>query len=193
MEPMSSPEHPRPRPRADTLLSIARASIESGLREGRPLEVDPQRYDPELRALRATFVTIRIKGALRGCTGTLEAVKPLVVDVAVNAHRSAFKDPRFPPCSEIEVPELDIHISILSRLEPFSAESEQSLLAALRPGIDGLVLREGAKGGTFLPAVWNSLPSPKQFLDELKRKAGLPADYWSDTLTFQRYTAEEIP
>jgi AmmeMemoRadiSam system protein A len=189
---MSSPEARFAAARGEVLLSVAHASVEHGLRTGRPLEVEPGDYDPALREPRATFVTLRIEGELRGCTGSLEAVNPLVVDVARSAHRSAFEDPRFPAVDADEIPRLAFHISVLSPLEPLPAESEAALRASLRPGIDGLVLREGARSGTFLPSVWVGLPSPDRFLQELKRKAGLPLDYWSPTLRFERYTVEEF-
>ena len=62
----------------------------------------------------------------------------------------------------------------------------------LRPGVDGLILEDADHRGTFLPSVWESIPDPKLFLDHLKLKAGLPFDYWSDTLTVRRYTVELI-
>ena len=61
----------------------------------------------------------------------------------------------------------------------------------LRPGVDGLVLSEGAASATFLPAVWESLPEPRAFLDALRRKAGLPPGHWSPALRCQRYTVTE--
>ena len=173
------------------LLDVARESIAHGLAHGRPLPVAPADYDPALRPVRATFVTLRLEGALRGCTGTLEAQRPLVVDVAENAHRTAFRDPRFAPVEGSELARLEIHISVLSPLEPFPAESEEALLEELRPGVDGLVLRDGAAAGTFLPAVWKSLPAPRDFVRELKRKAGLTAGHWSPTLRFERYTTRD--
>ncbi len=180
------------RERREILLAVARASVDHGVRAGRPPAIDPEDYAPELRTPGASFVTLRIEGALRGCTGSLEAVDPLVVDVANNAHRSAFGDPRFPPLEGAEVSRLDFHLSILSPLQPLPVASEADLLAALRPGVDGLVLREGATQSTFLPSVWKGMPSPERFLEELKRKAGLSRDYWSATLRFDRYTAEEF-
>jgi AmmeMemoRadiSam system protein A len=189
---MSSPEARLTPARGEVLLSVAHMSVEHGLRTGRPLEVEPGEYDPSLRDRRATFVTLRIGGKLRGCTGSLKAVNPLVVDVARSAHRSAFEDPRFSAIDADEISRLAFHISVLSPLEPLPAESEAALRASLRPGIDGLVLREGPRSGTFLPSVWDSLPSPDRFLQELKRKAGLPLDYWSPTLCFERYTVEEF-
>jgi hypothetical protein len=185
---MSSPEaRPQARP---SLRAVARQAIVHGLREGRPPRLDPERYPPELREPRASFVTLQHGGELRGCTGTLEATEPLVVGVAHNAWRSAFSDPRFPPLAWAELHGLEISVSVLSALEALPAGSEAELLAALRPGIDGLVLRDGSACSTFLPAVWESLPSPREFLDALVRKASLPRGYWSPTLRFERYTAE---
>jgi AmmeMemoRadiSam system protein A len=189
---MSAPEPVAGVRHAETLLGVARASIERGLRDGRALELDPRDFPPELREPGAAFVTLRRHGELRGCTGSLEAVRPLVVEVARMAHRSAFGDPRFPGLAAFELFGLEIEISILSRLSPLAVDSEQALLAQLRPSVDGLVLREGSRSSTFLPAVWKSLPAPRDFLAELKRKAGLPPDYWSPTLRFERYTAAEI-
>jgi len=192
MAPGPSPEPAyAPADRA-ALLEVAVASVEHGLQTGAPLSVDLQRYAPPLRETRASFVTLRIGEALRGCTGCLEAERPLVADVARNAYRSAFGDPRFPPLSEEELARLRFAVSVLSPLEPLPADSRAELLAKLRPGIDGLVLREGRSGATFLPAVWESLPDPARFLAELCRKAGLPPDHWSPRIAFERYAALEI-
>jgi AmmeMemoRadiSam system protein A len=174
-----------------SLRAIARRSIEHGLRANAPLDVEPGDYPPPLCERGASFVTLRLEGELRGCTGMLEATRPLVCDVAHNAFRSAFGDPRFPPLRDDELPRLDVHVAVLSPLEPLPAETEQGLLRALRPGIDGLVLREGARSATFLPAVWESLPEPEDFLGRLREKAGLPFRYWSPSLRFERYTARD--
>jgi len=174
------------------LTAVARASVEHGLRNGGPLVVDPADYAAPLREVRASFVTLRIDGALRGCTGHLEAEHALVVDVAQNAYRSAFGDPRFEPLGADELRALEIHISVLGPLEPLPADSERALLRELRPGIDGLVLRDGTHAATFLPSVWESLTEPRNFLHELERKAGLPPGHWSPTLRFERYEALQI-
>jgi len=175
------------------LLDIARQSIASGLRTGQPLVVDPDAYPPELAERRATFVTLRRASELRGCIGGLTASRPLVADVAHSAFGAAFRDSRFPPIEAIELDELEIHVSILSPLEPLSAPDEAALLDAIRPGVDGLVVRDGAQQGTFLPAVWESLPEPAAFWRELKRKAGLPLDSWSSRWEIFRYTVESLP
>jgi len=170
------------------LLQVALASIQSGLDTGSPLQVQPDAYPPALSAMRASFVTLKRNGDLRGCIGSLTPVTSLVEDVAHNAFAAAFRDPRFLALTAAELQGLEIAISVLGPSEPIDFSSEQDLLGKLRPGIDGLVLQDGRHRGTFLPAVWESLPKPVDFLDHLKQKAGLPADYWSDTLEVQRYT-----
>jgi hypothetical protein len=174
------------------LREVAHAAVAVGARGGREPALDPERYAPELRAHRASFVTLRRAGALRGCTGSLEAVRALVLDVARSAWRAARCDPRFPPVDPDELPAIELRISVLGPLEPLLAGAEAELLARLRPGRDGLLLREGALSATFLPAVWESLPEPGQFLRELRKKAGLPPDHWSATLCFERYAVEEF-
>ena len=136
------------------------------------------------------LVTLERRGQLRGCIGMLEAVRPLVRDIAENAFAAAFRDPRFPPLTIDELADLELHISILSPAEAVHFKSEQDLIEQLKPGIDGLILREGYRRGTFLPSVWEQLPDASQFLRHLKQKAGLPADYWSDSLKIFRYSTE---
>ncbi len=176
----------------EELLGLAKRSIEAGL-GGERLKVRSGDFAQPLRARRASFVTLTIEERLRGCIGTLEARRTLVEDVAANAYSAAFEDPRFLPLEHGEFTRVTIHLSLLSLPEHVEFRSEQELLAQIRPGIDGLVLEEGAHRGTFLPSVWEQLPEPIEFLRQLKRKAGLPADYWSATLRVSRYTAESVP
>lgn len=189
---MSSPEERLGAPQRRMLLDVARRSIEHGLRQHRPLEVDAADFDLLLREPRATFVTLRHSGALRGCVGTLEVQRPLVHDVANSAFKAAFRDPRFPDLDEKELHELELHISVLSPLEPLSVTSEQDLLLRLRPGIDGLRLRDAGYDGTFLPSVWETLPEAADFVRQLKVKMGLPLDHWSAGIAAYRYTVESI-
>lgn len=192
MQPLPSPEVELALPEREALRAVAWRAVTEAARHGTPIRIDPQQHTPRLRAPGASFVTLRRSGALRGCTGRLEAVAPLVADVARSAHRAACADTRFEPVEQRELAGLEIKISVLSALVPLPARSEAELLRALRPGVDGLVLREGPAGATFLPAVWESLPEPPAFLRELLRKAGLPADHWSAALRFERYTALEF-
>ena len=141
----------------------------------------------ELAEPGATFVTLTQGGQLRGCIGSLEAYRPLAIDVAENALAAAFRDHRFAPLSQEEFPRTRVEVSLLTPAEPFPVTSEADALARLRPGIDGLVLSYGRRRATFLPQVWESLPDAHQFMAQLKLKAGLPADFWHADLTLARY------
>jgi AmmeMemoRadiSam system protein A len=177
-----------------TLLELARGSVEHGLRRGGPLEVDLAALADPLRRPAASFVTLRrADGDLRGCIGELEPRFALAESVARNAWNAAFRDPRFAPVAAAELAELAFHVSVLGPLEPLAAGSRAELGAALRPGIDGLLIDDGVHRATFLPAVWQSLPEPERFVLELLRKAGLAVRPWPAGLRAWRYAALEIP
>jgi AmmeMemoRadiSam system protein A len=135
----------------------------------------------------ATFVTLFRRSMLRGCIGSLEARRPLGVDVRANALAAAFVDPRFPPLSAQEFPDTRVEISLLSAPEAIANHGEQSILQALKANIDGVVLDYAGRRATFLPQVWESLPEPAGFIAELKRKAGLPVDFWDAGIEVSRY------
>ena len=174
------------------LLDVAAAAIQRGIEYGAQPETNAAEFPLPLQMMRATFVTLTLGGQLRGCMGSLLASRPLVCDVASNAYSAAFLDPRFSPLALREADSLDIHISVLSVPEAMSFESEADVIAQLRPGIDGVTIYEANRRGTLLPAVWEKILDPRTFFETVKRKAGLPADYWSATLRVERYTATSI-
>lgn len=170
------------------LLHIARAAIENdlGVRAEMPSQAEPILHEPG-----ASFVTLTKRGALRGCIGTLEAYRPLGDDVAENARAAAFSDPRFPPLTADEFDDIAIEVSYLSGIEPIATDgSEAAALAALRPRVDGIVLRYGHHRATFLPQVWDDLPEPEQFLRHLKRKARLDESFWDPSIELGRYEVQ---
>jgi len=172
--------------RGSALIAIARAAI---------MAATPPRPaawgEAWLREPGASFVTLKLDGELRGCIGTIEPHRALGDDVAHNGYAAAYRDPRFDPVETRERARLHVEVSVLSPREPLVANSEGEALAALRPGVDGLVLQYGGLGATFLPQVWESLPQPAEFLDHLRRKAGLPAGFWHPDLKLSRYTVEK--
>ena len=176
----------------ETLRRFAMDSILHGLENGRALDPEMDGLPSVLRAPGATFVTLNLQGRLRGCVGSFDACRPLLQTVARNAFSAAFRDFRFAPLSEAELPELDLHISLLTPLEPLGAQSRQELLRKLRPGVDGLLLEDPPHRATFLPQVWDSLRDPEDFLGELFLKAGLRRDHWSEAVRFHRYGVEEF-
>jgi uncharacterized protein len=170
------------------LLTVAREALLAAA-EGRRYSPQPVSED-ELQALGACFVTLTCHGQLRGCIGSLEAHRPLLQDVAENAKSAATRDPRFPPVRPEEVADLHIEISVLTPPQEIQFSSQEDLLSQIKPFVDGLVLEEGHRRGTFLPLVWQQLPEPEDFLRHLKQKAGLPQNYWSNTLRMYRYHAQ---
>ena len=169
------------------LVRIARDSIVAGLRG--------ERYappaEPELQAPAATFVTLYKSGSLCGCVGSVEALRPLGADVAHNAYAAAFEDPRFGPLKPEELEQLSIEVSVLSAPEPLNVRDDDDLHAQLEPAVHGLILNCLGRRATFLPQVWDSLPDPKRFVSELKRKAGLSPFTPASACAFARYTVSK--
>jgi AmmeMemoRadiSam system protein B/AmmeMemoRadiSam system protein A len=177
-----------------TLMKLARSAIADGV-AGR--EVTPPPLDdlgPALRSERATFVTLHRHGELRGCCGSVKAFEPLAWNVVRSARTAAFGDRRFAPVTETEAADLELHLSLLTTPTPMQFVTEADLVTQLRPGIDGVILVEQDLGrqGVFLPAVWEQLPQPRDFVRRLKQKAGLPPDYWSPWMRAQRFEVESI-
>ncbi|MBO6933344.1 MAG: AmmeMemoRadiSam system protein A [Deltaproteobacteria bacterium] len=174
------------------LLAIAREAVRAAA-AGERLRVAVADEPAELRLPGAAFVTLRsADGSLRGCIGSLSPVRPLAEDVAANAASAALRDPRFTPVTPTEVPTLAVSIAVLSPFEPIEAADEGALLAQLRPGVDGLVIRDRGRRAVFLPQVWGQLPEPRAFLDALKQKAGLGLEPLSQALEAERFTVSSI-
>ena len=174
------------------LHQVARESIEYGVSNHREKALKAVDYPEPLQQNAASFVTLHLRQMLRGCIGTLTPRRPMVEDVSSNAYNAAFRDYRFGPLSESELVDLTVHISILGPTEAIHFNSRSELLSQLRPGIDGLVIKDNGRQATFLPAVWESLGSAEEFLQHLLVKAGLTRDYWSDSIRAERYTVEEF-
>lgn len=169
------------------LLRIARKTISEGCARNLPQEPDLQDQPEPFCQPAACFVTLQKHGALRGCIGSTVAHRSLLEDVIHNAFASAFHDSRFPPVTESELGEISIEISLLTPQQPLSVTSEDELLQTIRPGIDGLLIRNARHSATFLPQVWQQLPTPGQFLQHLKIKAGLAANVWPEDMECFRY------
>lgn len=166
------------RAQEEQLLQLARRTIEEML-DGATPEVPPP-ADQVYAGEAATFVTLKIGGQLRGCIGTLEPSGSLWESVRSNSVNAAFHDARFMPLSREELARVHIDVSILTPARPLDYLDGDDLAARLRPGVDGVILRHGRAGATFLPQVWEQLPTPELFLGHLCRKAGLSDRCWCD-------------
>jgi uncharacterized protein len=176
-----------------TLLHLARGALEGGVR-GTPLpRVELDAMPPRLRAHGASFVTLSMHGQLRGCIGALAALQPLAKDVCEHAVAAALEDPRFEPVQPDELASIEIEISRLTAPSDLEYQDPADLLEKLRPGVDGVILRDGGRRATFLPQVWEKLPDRAGFLDQLCAKMGVMPETWRwRHLQVQTYQVEEF-
>lgn len=171
----------------EVLLDLAQRAIAQAVGvDPPPLEAVPGEL-PWLTRPGASFVTLRKDGRLRGCIGSVTAHRPLGEDVVANAVLAATGDPRFEPVGPEELGSVSLEVSVLSAPETVEASEEAEVRARLRPGVDGVILSLGGRRATFLPQVWEELGDPAVFLARLKRKAGLPEDFWHEGLVIQTY------
>lgn len=177
------------------LLELARESLREFIQSGRPPRVDESKLSPALLEPQGCFVTLTRQGELRGCIGCITTELPLYAAVVNNARGSAFRDSRFAPVEGDEIERLHIEISVLTEPKPLVFQSPEELLSKLRPGVDGVVLKAEGRTVTFLPQVWEKIPEPARFMEELTRKALLPPGTWrrSDAavLTYQVESFED--
>lgn len=174
--------------RGQLLVRLARAAIAREFGIATPSLAHPDWLD----APGAVFVTLTESGRLRGCIGSLEAHRPLGMDVEHNARAAAFSDPRFPPLRPEELDRVRVEVSLLSPAVPMQFKDESDALAQLRPGVDGVILEYGRYRATFLPQVWEQLPQPDVFMAHLKQKAGLSGDFWQQALRLSRYGVDKF-
>lgn len=168
--------------RGAVLLALARGSLLDALRLGQAGE-HPESW---LEEQGACFVTLRSRGQLRGCVGTVRAWRPLREDVWSNARAAAFSDTRFPRLVAEEMPDITVEVSLLSPPEPVLVTCQDDACRVLTPS-DGVIFEWGDCRSTFLPQVWEQLPDPRDFFAHLKRKAGLPPDFWAPDVRLWRY------
>lgn len=174
------PERPLTEEEGRYLVNLARRTLQAEL--GVPALALEEPPDPErVRQPGAAFVTLHTRGgALRGCIGSLIARRALVEDVEANALAAALEDPRFPPLTSDELPNVLVEVSVLSKPEPLHYATASELVQSLRPGVDGVVIERGWHRATFLPQVWEQLSLPEDFLAHLCYKAGLPSLAWRE-------------
>lgn len=170
-------------PQKRVLAAIARRSVDAEVRRELP---EPLPIPIELPEASGVFVTIKRRGELRGCLGTLQCRHGLAQEVAKCAADAASQDPRFPPVGRDELPELSIEVSVLGPLESIAADPANVVV-----GRDGLVAEQGYRRGLLLPQVatewgWTA----EQFLRQTCLKAGLPGDAWQHGARIFRFEAE---
>lgn len=174
------------------LVGVAREAVRAGLSGDGSGLPDLRSVPAPLREPGASFVTLRRRGELLGCIGSMEPHRPLVVDVAHNAAAAAFADPRLPAVTWEDYAEMQVKVSVLGPLETLPVRSRAELAAAVEPGVDGLLVTSRRHRGTFLPSVWEQIPDRGEFLDLLWRKAGMRPGDWPADLVVHRYRTDEF-
>lgn len=167
----------------DVLLAVARGAVAE--RFGATAMLIPERS--WLAKLAATFVTINHGDRLHGCIGTVEPRRSLLEDLRHNAVMAAFHDPRTRPLRADELDLVTFSVAILGPPSTLEYRDEADARRQLRPHIDGVILSFSGYRGLFLPQVWETLPERGAFLDNLKRKAGLPTTFWDDRIELERF------
>jgi len=177
----------------EILLKIARASILEEFEGKKLINKDEliKEY-PFLAEERATFVTLKIDGNLRGCIGSILPRMALIDDVIYNAKQAAFSDPRFPPLTPEEYEKIHIEVSILTIPKKLEYEDEMDLKRKIIPKRDGVILSLADKQATFLPSVWDELPVFEIFFGHLCMKAGMQGDCLKYHPLIYTYQAEII-
>jgi AmmeMemoRadiSam system protein A len=162
------------------LIRLARQVIEENLElEASDPVSDDELATPELQEHKPLFVTLNKNGQLRGCIGCLVATESIIEGIKRHTINAAFFDQRFSPLNVDELPDVKINISLLTDAQPLEYQDGEDLAKKLRPGIDGVIVRDASLGAaTFLPQVWEQLPNVNQFLNHLCGKAGMPEDAW---------------
>ena len=175
------------------LLRLAREAMEHGVRGKKLPPLEEALLTPSLREEGSSFVTLTVHGELRGCIGSLEPYQSLAEDVREHAVAAALNDPRFPPVEEAELNGIQIEVSRLTRPVPLEYKDADDLLAKLCPRVDGVILRDGFHRATFLPQVWEKIPDPAEFLNNLCYKMGANPSLWRRKhLDVQTYKVEEF-
>lgn len=177
----------------EMLLGLAQQSIEDELYGKSSIDaVELEMQNDFLSEHRACFVTLSLEGRLRGCMGSLLPHRKLIDDITCNAKAAAFQDYRFQPLNERELKRVHIEISLLSVPQTQIYSSKEELKEKIRPGIDGVILKKDHNQATFLPQVWEQLPTFELFFEHLCQKAGLCMECLKHFPIIQTYQVEKI-
>lgn len=163
---------------------LALSVIKHYLETGRKLAVKEKDVDRKLKQKAACFVTVYVKGDLRGCIGNAAVVGLLYKSIIHNAVEAITHDYRFTPVTKTDLPNLAVEISVLTPLKLYKPKNNQELLRYLEQNKPGLVLEKFGRRVLFLPQVWEKVKTPAKFLNHLCLKAGLTPDDWNNNARF---------
>ncbi|MDD2697363.1 MAG: AmmeMemoRadiSam system protein A [Arcobacteraceae bacterium] len=177
----------------EIIKKIAWDSIKSQLEQKNGVsKYEAVKLFPEFVLPRATFITLKKDGNLRGCIGSLVAHRELFDDLVTNAKKAAFEDPRFRPVTLDELDNISLEVSILTPPTLVQYEDIEDLKTKITIGIDGIILKLGDKQATFLPQVWEDISDFDTFFNHLCRKGGLDGNCLANHPQIYKYQAQKI-
>jgi len=178
---------------SNLIKEIAYNAIKSSL-NGKELLLneDVLKNNPDFKTPKATFVTLKKNGKLRGCIGSLVAYQPFYKDLISNAKKAAFNDPRFKPLSKDELKDINLEVSILTEPILVKYNNIEDLKNKIKIGKDGIILKYGSYQATFLPQVWDDLNNFELFFSHLCLKAGLEVNCLSKHPVIYKYQVQKI-
>jgi uncharacterized protein len=175
------------------LLKLSRESLFYYFKNFEYLTTPEDKVPDILRNQGASFVTLTLRGMLKGCIGRMVPERPLYLDVIQNTYDAAFNDYRFDPLKKENLKDIKIEISVLSPLVKLNYKDSSELLEFLEKNKPGVYIKSGNYSSTYLPQVWEQIPEPDEFLTELCIKAGLTGGHWmGKKLEVFSYTVENF-
>ncbi|WP_309496278.1 AmmeMemoRadiSam system protein B [Sulfurovum sp.] len=177
----------------ETLLSLARASIANAVDVSYSYDLEKiLKENPWLEDEGAAFITLTTKDdSLRGCIGSIVAHRKLYEDVILNAKSAALNDPRFLALTKEEYDKIKVEVSILTEPKALAYSSITDLKSKIHKDEDGVILKHGRYQATFLPQVWEQLPSFELFFSNLCKKAGMREECLADKPEILVYQAKK--
>jgi len=178
----------------DIIIALAKAAIMVALNQPDNFDLEKALKEyPALKENAAVFVTINTEpnDQLRGCIGSLEAYRPLYKDIISNAQSAALHDPRFTPLTIEEYKHVTIEVSLLSKPTPLQYSDTEDLKKKIIPFKDGIILKHQGKQATYLPSVWEQLPTFNDFFSSLCQKANLSNSCFTDHPEISTYRVKE--
>lgn len=177
----------------ELIKKIAWDSIQSSLNQTNGFsKYEAVKLYPQFVLPRATFITLKKDGNLRGCIGSLIAHRELFDDLVINAKKAAFEDPRFKPLTLEELPKISLEVSILTPAVLVPYENIENLKSKIVIGEDGIILKNGNNQATFLPQVWDDIKDFDTFFSHLCKKAGLEGNCLTNHPQIYKYQAQKI-
>lgn len=172
------------------LLYLARETIKLKSKNIWLSKEDALNLSEDIKTNGGGFVTLHKNGELRGCIGYILPEYPIYQTVIENAYNAAYSDYRFPPVKQEEISDLIIEISILTPPVKIEYKDFSELSNLIIPNKDGVIIKKGFNSATFLPQVWDQLPTFDDFFSNLCRKARLDSHEWKkNSLTIETYKA----